>query len=48
MYIEKEKVLNLKIEAFIQNSLIDMNSAIIGLPFKYAFKIKTFIMNIYF
>lgn len=38
---EKNDVLNLHIEIFIHDSLINMNSAIVGLPFKYAFKIKT-------
>lgn len=39
MNIEKGYVLNLQIESFIQNDLIDMNRAVLGLPFKYAFKI---------
>lgn len=32
--------MNLQIESFIQNSFLGMGSILVGLPFKYTFKIK--------
>lgn len=49
MHIEKEYILNLQTESFIQNSVIDMNNVIIGLSSVYHLimlvRLKQFIMN---